>query len=276
MTAVATHPPDVTMAVVMARQIRDGDFVSHGASVPLAAAALYLAMEVHAPNTDFWLQGSITPSNRSLLDAIVRPQAVYATAVAHFPQTEIINYELRGNGLFQFLRPAQIDPLGNVNASRIGSAEAPKMRFHGIAVGDAINEVRRTCLYVPEHSPRVLVEKLDYMTGAGHLDGSDWRPAAGIHDAGPVSVVTPLALLGFSKERRLEIRSVHQGMSIEDVQGATGFELGAAADVQETPAPTADELEALERVDPDGVRKLEFREHRDAVLRWIAEAEARA
>jgi glutaconate CoA-transferase subunit B len=273
-STTAAHPPDVLMAVVMARQIRDGDFVSHGASVPLAAAALYLAMELHAPNADFWLQGAVTPSNRSLLDAIVRPQEVYASALAHLPQTEIINFELRGNGLFQFLRPAQIDPWGNVNASRIGSAEAPKMRFHGIAVGDAINEVRRTCLYVPEHSPRVFVERLDYMTGAGHLDGSDWRPDAGIHDAGPVSVVTPLAVFEFDAGRRLQVRSLHPGVSFDDVQAQTGFELRLADDWHETPAPSQEERDALERVDPDGLRRLEFRATRNEVLRWIAEQEA--
>lgn len=269
-TAVAI-PTDVLMPVVMARQIRNGDFVSHGASVPLAAAALYLAMETHAPDADFWMQGTVTPSNRSLVDALLHPERVYETATTHLSQTEIINFELRGNGLFQFLRPAQIDPYGNVNASRIGPAHSPKVRFLGIAVGDAINEVRRVCLYVPEHSPRVFVDRLDYVTGVRNHDGSNWRDAAGIHAVGPDSVVTPLALLGFDAQLRLEIRSVHPGVSVDDVDAATGFALGRAADLYETPPPTPEEVAALARVDPNGVRRLEFREHRDAVLRWLAE-----
>jgi glutaconate CoA-transferase subunit B len=184
-------------------------------------------------------------------------------------QGDIINFELRGHGLFQFLRPLQIDPFGNVNASVAVRPDGSVIRFHGIAVGDAINFVRRTCLYVTEHTPRVFTERLAYRTGTGHHDGSSWRGAHGIPNGGPESVVTPLAVLGFDQRFRLEIRSLHPGVTLDEVHAATGFELGVSSDLHETPPPTTAELETLERVDPEGIRRLEFREGRAAVLRRL-------
>jgi glutaconate CoA-transferase, subunit B len=269
-SASAEYPPDVLMAVAMSRQVRDRDWVSHGASVPLAGAALFLAMELHAADVDVWIQGCVTPSHRNLADALIAPERMYPTASAHMSQTEVINFSLRGNSTFQFLRPLQIDPYGNVNVSLLERPGKPPLRFHGVAVADAINAVRRVCLYVTEHSPRVFVEELAFRTGTGHHDGTDWRRSCGLHEAGPDSVVTPLAVLGFDVERRLEVRSVHPGRTLPEVLSATGFELGVSPQIHETPAPTAEELDALERVDPEGIRGLEFRESRERTLRSLA------
>jgi glutaconate CoA-transferase subunit B len=259
-------PVDVFMACEMARQVRDGDWVSQGASVPLAGAALFTAMELHAPNVDFWMAGAVTPDSRNLADALMRPERIYTATKAHMNQNEIVNFSLRGNSSFQFLRPLQIDPHGNVNLSRIVRDGKPPLCFHGIAVGDAINAVRRTCLYVTEHSTRVFVEDLPFRTGTGHHDGSDWRATHGLKPAGPAAVITPLATLGFDRARRLEVRSLHPGVTLADVQAATGFEIDVAANCPATAAPSAEEIEALERVDPDRIRRLEFRETRDEVL----------
>jgi glutaconate CoA-transferase subunit B len=263
-------PPDVMMAVAMSRQVRDGDWVSHGASVPLAGAGLLIALEVHVRDVDVWIQGCVSPTDRSLVDALIAPERLYPTTAAHMSQTEIINFSLRGASTFQFLRPLQIDVHGNVNVSVVERDGRPPLRFHGVAVGDAINAVRRTCLYVTEHTPRVFAHTLAFRTGAGHDDGSDWRPGVGLHEAGPASVITPLCVLGFDEHRRLEVRSLHPGASLGQVREQTGFELEVSPELHETPPPSDRELEALERVDPDRIRLLEFRETRDAVLDKLA------
>jgi glutaconate CoA-transferase, subunit B len=263
---------DDFMPCVMAREVRDGDWVSHGASVPLAGAALYSAIETHAPNVDFWIQGCVNPANRNLAEALTAPERIYTTTRAHMSQTAIIDFSLRGNSMFQFLRPLQIDPFCNVNVSTVPRTGKPPLRFHGIAVADAINAVRRTCLYVTEHSPRVLVEELPFRTGAGHDDGSVWREASGLPpDAGPQAVITPLAVLRVGDDRRLRVASVHRGTTLEQVRAATGFEIEAAPDVAETPMPTAEERAALDSVDPERIRRLEFRETRAEILRLLAE-----
>jgi glutaconate CoA-transferase subunit B len=265
-------PIDVFMPCVMSRQVRNGDWVSHGASVPLAGAALFLAMETHAPDADVWIQGCVTPTDRNLGDALMFPTRIYGATKAHMSQTEIINFSLRGNSSFQFLRPAQIDPHGNLNVSVIKREGKPDLRFHGIAIGDALNAVGRVCFYVTEHTPRTFVEELPFRTAAGHDDGSAWREGTGLPpESGPVGAVTPMAVLDFDEARRLRIASVHRGFSVEDVRAATGFELGVAPDCGETPMPTVEEVTALENVDPEGIRRLEFRETRAAVLAHLAD-----
>jgi glutaconate CoA-transferase subunit B len=262
--------PENLMPCAMARLVRDGDWASHGASVPLAGAALFLALETHAPNVEFWIQGCVSPANRSLRDALIDPVRLLDRTAAHMSQTEIVNFSLRGNSLFQFLRPLQIDPFGNVNVSRAEREGKPPLPFQGIAVGDAINAIRRICLYVTEHSPRVFAEQLAFRTGSGWDEGSAWRAEDGLPPGGPVAVVTPLAVLDFgaddAAERRLRVRSLHPGVTLEQVQSQTGFALDPAPEMTETPRPTAEELAALQRVDPEGIRRLEFAATRPKVL----------
>jgi glutaconate CoA-transferase subunit B len=265
-------PIDTFMACVMSRQVRNDDWVSHGASVPLAGAALFTAMEVQAPEADVWIQGCVTPSDRNLADALLFPTRIYEATKAHMSQTQIINFSLRGNSTFQFLRPAQIDPHGNLNVSVIKREGKPDLRFHGIAIGDALNAVGRVCFYVTEHTPRTFVEDLPFRTATGHDDGSAWRENTGLPpDAGPSGAITPMAVLDFDTGRRLRIASVHRGFSVDDVQAATGFQLATAEDCGETPMPSEAELAALEKVDPEGIRRLEFRETRAEVLAHLAE-----
>jgi hypothetical protein len=73
-------------------------------------------------------------------------------------------------------------------------------------------------------------------------------------------------VLDFDSDRRLRIASAHRGFSVEDVREATGFELGASPECGETPMPTEAELAALAEVDPEGIRRLEFRQTRGEVL----------
>ena len=105
------------------------------------------------------------------------------------------------------------------------------------------------------HDPRRFVEKLDFMTTPGYLDGPGAREAAGLMPGtGPYRVITDLAILGFHDEtRRMEVLSLHPGVTLEDVRQKTGFEINAADELTETEAPGERELQVLrEDVDPNG------------------------
>jgi glutaconate CoA-transferase subunit B len=264
---LSEQPPlDELMAVVMARQIRDGDFVSHGASVPLAAAALMLAMELHAPNADFFYQGTITTLERDPAKMMLDLEAIYAEAPAFFNQAQVLDFELRGGGDFQFLRPLQIDRYGSVNTSLVGTLDAPKYRFHGIAVADAMTIIDRVCVYVTEHTPRVFAAELAFRTGVGHPGNDEWRRAIGAPGDGPAVVISPLALLDFEgPERAMRLKRLMPGVSTEEVVAGTGFELAIADDLTEIEPPSAEEITMLHRLDPLATRRLEFREWRDEV-----------
>lgn len=273
---------DELMCALMAREIRDGDWVNHGAVVPLAGAALMLARHTHAPNLDFFYLGtvfnSVDPAESDLARMMFEPELAASSSRGLISHHDILSLTLRGRCDFQFLRPIQIDAEGSVNVSVIGSHEAPKYRFHGIAVADAMVLVNRVGLYVTEHDPRVFVERLAFRTGTGHVEAGAWRQRVGAPGNGPVSVTTPLCVMDFeTPERRARLRSVHPGVSVEEVVAATGFELVVPDSVPESEPPSAEELRVLrEVVDPLGTRRAEFKQWRaETSARLAAAAEAR-
>jgi glutaconate CoA-transferase subunit B len=279
---VPDYELDELMCALMAREIRDGDWVNHGAVVPLAGAALMLARHTHAPNLDFFYLGtvfnSIDPAESDLSRMMFEPELAASSSRGLISHHDILSLTLRGKCDFQFLRPIQIDAEGSVNVSLIGTHEAPKYRFHGIAVADAMVLVNRVGLYVTEHDPRVFVERLSFRTGTGHVEAGAWRQRVGAPGNGPVSVTTPLCVMDFeTPERRARLRSVHPGVSVEEVVAATGFELVVPDSVPESEPPSAEELRVLrEVVDPLGTRRAEFKQWRaETSARLAAAAEAR-
>jgi acyl CoA:acetate/3-ketoacid CoA transferase beta subunit len=152
---------------------------------------------------------------------------------------------------------SQIDPKGNHNFAAIGDMKKPKAQLLGFrgAPGNTVNDT--TSYWVPAHGPRVFVPQVDVVTGVGY----DRAAAAGaaatrFHDVR--RVVTNLAVLDFeTPERRMRLRSVHPGVTVEDVVAATGFELVVPADVEVSRLPTEAECALLERIDPAGERYAE-------------------
>ncbi len=139
----------------------------------------------------------------------------------------------------------QVDRFGNQNIACIGDWQQPKAQLLGVrgAPGNTINHT--TSYWVPNHSSRVFVERVDFVSGIG------W-------DRGAVEirvVVSNLGVFDFdTPDHSMRLRSFHPGVSIEDVVDATGFALGTD-DATETRLPTDDELRLIRDVlDPDGTR----------------------
>ena len=125
-----------------------------------------------------------------------------------------------------------------------------------IATTTNASHVLRFYLFVNEHSPRVFVERCDFVSTVGWgAGGADARRRLGLPGGGPRYCVTPLAILDFEEEsKRLRLRSVHPGVTVDQVVAATGFPLIVPDRVPDTSPPTADELDILRRrVDPQGL-----------------------
>lgn len=155
---------------------------------------------------------------------------------------------------------SQLDRHGNQNLAAIGSDyRRPKAQLIGFrgAPGNTVNHA--TSYWVPNHSRRVFVERVDVVTGVG------WDRAAA---AGPAAmrffdlrcVVTNLAVLDWeTPDRSMRIRSLHPGVSRDEVIEATGFPLVAPADLPESRLPTEEELRLLrEVIDPERRRDREL------------------
>lgn len=157
--------------------------------------------------------------------------------------------------------PVQIDRYGNANIAAIGDWARPKSQVLGFrgAPGNTINHT--TSYWVPRHNPRAIVESVDVVCGVGYDRAAALGPVASrFHEVR--RVVTDLAVMDFeatddSGIPTMRLRSVHPGVSVDEVLEATGCDLVVPDDVPETHGPTPEATEQLERIDPQGLR---FRE----------------
>jgi acyl CoA:acetate/3-ketoacid CoA transferase beta subunit len=153
----------------------------------------------------------------------------------------------------------QVDQFGNQNIACIGDWHQPRAQLLGFrgAPGNTINHT--TSYWVPNHSPKVVVEHVDVVCGIGYDRAAELgEVAARYHEIR--RVVTNLCVLDFeTPDHRMRLRSVHPGVSVDDVIAATGFDLVIPDDVAESRLPTDDELAALDKVvDPKGLRHREI------------------
>lgn len=153
----------------------------------------------------------------------------------------------------------QLDRQGNQNIACIGPWERPKAQLLGVrgAPGNTVNHP--TSYWVPNHSPRVFVEQVDFVSGLG---ADRARTAGGFVAANHHlrRVITNLCVMDFdTPDRTIRVRSVHPGVALDDVLAQTGFEIAVADEVDETPVPTDAELAEIEALDPEGVRHREIR-----------------
>ncbi|MBW1883587.1 MAG: CoA-transferase [Deltaproteobacteria bacterium] len=169
-------------------------------------------------------------------------------------------FELISSGRRHVMMGAtQVDRFGNQNIACIGDFEKPKAQLLGMrgAPGNTINHT--TSYWVPNHSPKVFVEKVDVVSGLGYDRAAALGPVASrFHEIR--RVVSNLCVVDFGgPDHAMRLVSVHTGVSVDDVVAATGFEL-VIEDVAETRAPTEAELQILrEQLDPNGVGSKEVK-----------------
>jgi acyl CoA:acetate/3-ketoacid CoA transferase beta subunit len=149
----------------------------------------------------------------------------------------------------------QVDRHGNQNISAIGDFEQPKRQLLGSrgAPGNTVNN--RTSYWVPKHSSRVFVEKVDIVSGVGPALAKAAGPAAArfndIH-----RIVSNLGVFDVKgPEDTVRLLSVHPGVTVDEVVENTGFELDVPADVPASREPSLEELIVIREVlDPKGLR----------------------
>jgi acyl CoA:acetate/3-ketoacid CoA transferase beta subunit len=150
---------------------------------------------------------------------------------------------------------SQIDRYGNQNISCIGDWAEPKRQLLGVR-GAPVNTLNNpTSYWVPRHSRRVFVEKVDMVCGVGY----DRAAEVGARFHRVPRVVSDLGVFDFATpDRSMRLASLHPGVTVEQVVEATGFALSVPDEVPYTREPTANELELIREVlDPAGARARE-------------------
>jgi len=161
-----------------------------------------------------------------------------------------------------FVGPVQVDKYGQMNLSCIGDYASPKVTMLGVRglPGNTVNN--RTSMFFANHNKRALVEgEVDMVSGAGY------NPDRYPNGKYPVGldhrrILTNLCVLDFEgPDHAIRVRSLHPGVSFDEVQDNTGFELIKPEALGETPAPTAEQLKIISELDPNNMRAYIFKDN---------------
>jgi glutaconate CoA-transferase subunit B len=243
------------MVCVASRQLEDGKTAVIGTGMPLAAAML--AQKTRSPNLITLFEAGGVAPQLIKLPLSVADSYTMAGGLMHTSMNEIMEACQRGTVDYTFLGGAQIDMYGNLNSTMVGTnIQKPKVCLPGSGGANDLASLCWKTLVITPHDKRRFTTKLDFLTTPGFLTGPGSREAAGLPPGtGPFKVISTLALMGYHTEsKRMQVESLHPGVTIDDVRSNTGFEMLFESDLTTTPEPTEMELRILrEEVDPLGL-----------------------
>ena len=219
-----TYSQTEFLITLLANMLKDGQHVVVGNTSPIPAAAALLARTKSNNELEVTILGS-TKYNRHFTGGI----------------RELYDFTSAGRVDFHFFGGAQIDGSGNINLVGVGGYPKSKTRFTG-SFGSGLQFYMglKTILFREEHSTRVLVPKVDFISAPGVTPPNVYRLG------GPVALVTSKAIMNFDRDLcRFELKSTHPGVSVEEVVKNTGFEFSYGESTPETLGPTAQELDLI-------------------------------
>lgn len=235
-------PPEL-LTVALARLLHDGEVAAHGVNSILASLAILLARRLHAPGLHHVAIGGGVDATPATLPRSSSGAGWLAGSPVVLSNVDVYQLALKGVVDVMLMGAVQVDGRGRVNSTVIGSFDRPKVRLPG-GGGAAVlfQVVRRIVVYRTRHDPRSLVPAVDFVTATGNLE----------------RVVTPLAVFRATPDG-LRLEALQPGASLDEVRRQTGFAVLPTADCTTLPPPTAEELAALESLDPERLRDLDFR-----------------
>ena len=248
------------MAAFVAGEIKDDETVSVGASLPVCRAGILLAHLTHAPNLK--VQMSFTMTNLRNVEVLESFEFITDWRAARWAEFFYNHdsgpdlYKRRRRAIF-FIGGLQIDAYGNTNLIGIG-ADFNRLKMRGpggVGTASMGTNIGRYYLYVNNHNKQTLTERLDWRSSFGYGEGgADARKKLNLPGGGPRYCITPLCIFDFEEQtRRMRLRSVHPGVTVDQVVENTGFTPVIPDTVATTPAPTEEQVQLLRnRIDVEG------------------------
>jgi len=241
-------------AVTIAKQIKDGQIVIVGTGLPLIGASV--AKRVFAPKCNIIVESGLMDCAPIEVPRSVGDNRFMAQCGVQWPNVRFIGFEANEwlhntDRLIAFIGGAQIDPYGNVNSTSIGDYHKPKTRFTGSGGANGIATYSNTVIMM-QHEKRRFIDKVDYITSAGWMDGPGGREKVGLPgNRGPIMVVTDRGIMQFDEvTKRMYLAGYYPTSSPEDVKENTGFDIDVSkAVLLDAPAPEVIKL-IREEIDP--------------------------
>jgi glutaconate CoA-transferase subunit B len=233
------------MVVAAARHLTGERVCFVGIGLPNIACAL--AKRTANPELELVYESGVFGADPARLPLSIGDPSLAAGAAAVTGMFQLFAYYLQGGRVdVAFLGAAQIDPAGNINTTVVGEYAAPAVRLPGSGGACEIGINARKVFVIMRQSARSFVQRVDFVTTSGHRP--EGRPPQ--WGAGPVLVVTQLAVFGFAGGV-MRLESIHPGVDVAAVRAACGWDLDVGGDVRETAPPSEAELAAVRALDPD-------------------------
>jgi len=239
------------MLTAASRVLKNSSVIIVGTGAPCAAAML--AQKTCAPNiTILFEAGGVDPKLPTMPISVGDSRTFYKGIMAT-SMDNIMSMLQRGVIDTCFIGGAQIDKYGNINSTVIGDYHMPKVRLPGSGGANDLASLCWNSICMTIHTPKRFVEKIDFITTPGYLDGPGSREKVGLPpDAGPLYIITDLCIMGFDmKFKRIKVESLHPDVEKGEVIKNTGFKLLWSKNLKVSPEPKEEELKILrEEVDP--------------------------
>jgi len=239
---------------VAAKLLEDNTTALIGTGLPMLAGML--AQKTHAPGLLLIFEAGGIGAQMPTLPISVGDSRTFHKAVAASSMHDVMSFAQAGYVDFGFLGAAQLDKHGNINTTVIGDHDHPKARLPGSGGANDVGSFARRTIIIIRQDKKRLVEKCDFITTPGYLEGEGARERAGLpKNSGPYRVITQLGVFDFGGENKtMRLIAMHPGVTVADVEAATSFEIEVAPKLGTTTPPTAKEIEILHReIDPAGI-----------------------
>jgi acyl CoA:acetate/3-ketoacid CoA transferase beta subunit len=242
------------LACVASRLLEDNRAVFVGTGLPMISTML--AQRTHAPNILIIFEAGGIGPQVPVLPISVGDSRTFHRAMAASSMHDVMSAAQAGFIDYAFLGAAAMDAYGNLNTTVIGNWEQPKVRLPGSGGANDLGSLCWRTLYIMRNqSQRTFMKKLEFVTTPGWLTGDGAREAAGLPaGCGPYRVITQLGVYGFDlQSKRLTLLSLHPGVTVEDVQANSNFEILIPKEIAITQPPTEEEQRTLREIDPTGM-----------------------
>ncbi len=250
---MSDYTPTELMVIVAARELKDKESVLVGVGVPNLAANL--AMKLQAPGLNMVYESGAVGSSPTRMPLSIGDPCLVTGAKSVCSMYEQFAYYLQGGRIdVGFLGGAQIDKYGNINSTIIGQYKTPKVRLPGSGGAcDIASNVKKIIVITP-HEKRRFVERVDFLTSPGFVDGKKKWKELKLQGGGPYAVITNLCTMKFDEATgEMTLVSLHPGVTVEKVQENTPWKLKVAERLEQTVPPTDQEIATLRALDPSRI-----------------------
>jgi acyl CoA:acetate/3-ketoacid CoA transferase beta subunit len=254
-TAASSYNLREYLAFLGASVLEDEKSVFVGTGLPIIASML--AQKTHAPRLLILFEaGGIGPLLPELPISVGESRTFYK-GIAASSMHDVMSLSQAGYADYGFLGAAQIDVYGNINTTVIGDHDLPTVRLPGSGgANDAGSFSQRLIIIIANQSKRTFVNKVDFLTTPGYLDGPGSREKAGLpRGSGPYRVITQLGVYGFDeKTKKLKLISLHPNTSLDEIKENSSFDIMIPDKIERSPEPGPEDLKILrQEIDPAGI-----------------------